>query len=321
MNILVIGGAGYIGSHVVHELIDHGNNVTIFDDMSSGNEKNIDSRAEFFKGSTLVENDLDQIMKNSFDGVIHLAASKAAGESMLHPEKYIKNNLIGSYNLLLACCRNNIKNFIFSSSAAVYGSPQYIPLDEQHPTNPINYYGETKLQIERNLSWFKRLRNINYASLRYFNAAGYDINGRIKGKENSPQNLIPIVMETAVGIRKKMFVFGNDYETKDGTGVRDYIHVNDLATAHLNALNYLNVSNRSVITNLATGIGHSVLDVIKETEKISKNRIRYIFTERREGDADIIISKSLRSQKVLKWEPKKSDLETLVKTTWDIYKK
>ena len=165
------------------------------------------------------------------------------------------------------------------------------------------------------------MRNINYASLRYFNAAGYDINGRIKGKENSPQNLIPIVMETAVGIRKKMFVFGYDYETKDGTGVRDYIHVNDLATAHLNALNYLNVSNRSVITNLSTGIGHSVLDVIKETEKISKSKIRYIFTERREGDADIMISKSLRSQKVLKWKPKDSDLETLVKTTWDIYKK
>ena len=321
MNILVIGGAGYIGSHVVHELIDHGNKVTIFDDMSSGNEKNIDSRAEFFKGSTLVKSDLDKVMKNRFDGAIHLAASKAAGESMLNPEKYMNSNLIGSYNLLLACCRNDINNFVFSSSAAVYGSPQYIPLDEQHPTNPINYYGETKLQIETNLSWFKRLRNINYATLRYFNAAGYDINGRIKGKENNPQNLIPIVMETAAGVRKKMFVFGNDYETKDGTGVRDYIHVNDLATAHLKALNYLNVSKRSVIINLATGIGHSVLDVIKETEKISKNKIKYMFKERRKGDADIIISTSLRSQKELNWKPRYSDLETLVKTTWDIYKK
>tara|TARA_S200000501_G_scaffold98676_1_gene92087 strand:- start:106391 stop:107356 length:966 start_codon:yes stop_codon:yes gene_type:complete len=321
MNILVTGGAGYIGSHVVHELIDKGNRVTIFDDLSTGNENNIDTRAKFFRGSTLIKSDLEKVMKNRFDGVIHLAASKAAGESMLYPEKYIINNLMGSYNLLLACCKNNINNFVFSSSAAVYGLPQYIPLDENHPTIPINYYGETKLQIETNLIWFNRLKNINYASLRYFNAAGYDINGRIKGKENNPQNLIPAIMEAATGIRKKLFVFGNDYKTKDGTGVRDYIHVNDLATAHLKALNYLIKSNNNLIINLATGIGHSVLDVIKETEKISKNKIKYIITDRREGDADIIISKSIRSQKELKWKPRYSDLETLIKTTWNIYKK
>ena len=247
MKILVAGGAGYIGSHVVFELIDQGHDVTIFDDMSLGSEKNIDSRANFVKGSTMTESDLDSVCQDRFDCVFHFAAWKAAGESMTNPGKYAKNNLNGTINLINACDRYDIEYFIFSSSAAVYGMPEYLPLDEMHPLNPGNYYGATKLMVEKNLEWFSELKGMKYASLRYFNAAGYDVQGRITGLEKNPQNLIPITMEVACGIKDDMKVFGNDYSTEDGTGVRDYIHVNDLAVAHVNALDYLVNNNKDFL--------------------------------------------------------------------------
>jgi UDP-glucose 4-epimerase len=320
MKILVTGGAGYIGSHVVYELIDQGNDVTILDDMSLGLEENIDPRSTFVNGSTHSDSDLDSVMAMNFDGVIHLAAWKAAGESMINPAKYAHNNLIGTINLLNACDRYGIRNFVFSSTASVYGNPQYIPMDENHPVSPINYYGETKLQIERNLKWFSDLKGIRISILRYFNAAGYDVKGRVKGKEQNPQNLIPIVMEVASGLRSSMNVFGNDYDTSDGTGVRDYIHVNDLATAHVRSMEMLHAKQNNILVNLATGEGHSVMDVIYKTREISQKEIPFEITGRRAGDPATVIAASKKAQKVLDWSPKYSDLDSLIRSTWEVYK-
>ena len=320
MKILIVGGAGYIGSHIALEAINQGNEVTVFDDLSSGFKKNIHPHANFFQGSTLFENDLAKVMKNnSFDVVIHLAAYKAAGESMANPSKYAKNNIIGGINLLKACAENGIYKFIFSSSAAVYGIPKYNPIDEAHPLYPINYYGYTKLLLENNLKWFSDLKGIRFASLRYFNAAGYDLEKRIIKKEENPQNLIPIVMETANEERYELFVFGDDYDTKDGTGIRDYIHVTDLAEGHLSAIKYISEKNKDLIINLGTGEGHSVIDIIKMTHKISGKNIKYSFIDRRVGDPSTVIAGSNKAEKLINWNPQHSDLHTIIKSTWDVY--
>ena len=320
MKILVTGGAGYIGSHVVYELIDQGHDVTILDDMSLGLEENIDPRSIFSQGSTHSDSDLDSVLSVGFDGIIHLAAWKAAGESMTDPAKYAHNNLIGTINLLNACDRHGIKRFVFSSTSSVYGNPEYIPIDENHPTEPISYYGETKLQVEKNLKWFSELKGIRFGVLRYFNAAGYDIKGRIKGRERNALNLIPIAMEVAAGIREKMQVFGDNYDTHDGTGVRDYIHVSDLAIAHRKALNYISENDKDLLVNLATGEGHSVLDVINKSKEVSGKDIPFDIVGRRAGDPATVVAVSNRANKVLDWSTKYSDLDTLIRTSWDIYK-
>ena len=320
MKILVTGGAGYIGSHVVYELIDQGHDVTILDDMSLGLEENIDPRSIFSQGSTHSDSDLDSVLSVGFDGIIHLAAWKAAGESMTDPAKYAHNNLIGTINLLNACDRHGIKRFVFSSTSSVYGNPEYIPIDENHPTEPISYYGETKLQVEKNLKWFSELKGIRFGVLRYFNAAGYDIKGRIKGRERNALNLIPITMEVAAGIREKMQVFGDNYDTHDGTGVRDYIHVSDLAIAHRKALNYISEKDKDLLVNLATGEGHSVLDVINKSKEVSGRDIPFDIVGRRAGDPATVVAVSNRANKVLDWSTKYSDLDTLIRTSWDIYK-
>ena len=320
MKILVTGGAGYIGSHVVYELIDQGHDVTILDDMSLGLEENIDPRSIFVQGSTHSDSDLDSVLSVGFDGIIHLAAWKAAGESMTDPAKYAHNNLIGTINLLNACDRHGIKRFVFSSTSSVYGNPEYIPIDENHPTDPISYYGETKLQVEKNLKWFSDLKGIRFGVLRYFNAAGYDIKGRIKGRERNALNLIPIAMEVAAGIREKMQVFGNNYDTHDGTGVRDYIHVSDLAIAHMKALNYISENDKDLLVNLATGEGHSVLDVINKSKEVSGKDIPFDIVGRRAGDPATVVAVSNRANKVLDWFTKYSDLDTLIRTAWNVYK-
>ena len=320
MKILVTGGAGYIGSHVVYELIDQGHDVTILDDMSLGLEENIDPRSIFVQGSTHSESDLDSVLSVGFDGIVHLAAWKAAGESMTDPAKYAHNNLIGTINLLNACERNGIKRFVFSSTSSVYGNPEYIPIDENHPTDPISYYGETKLQVEKSLKWFSELKGIRFGVLRYFNAAGYDIKGRIKGRERNALNLIPIAMEVAAGIREKMQVFGDNYDTHDGTGVRDYIHVSDLAIAHMKALNYISENDKDLLVNLATGEGHSVLDVINKSKEVSGKDIPFDIVGRRAGDPATVVAVSNRANKVLDWFTKYSDLDTLIRTSWDVYK-
>jgi len=321
MNILITGGAGYIGSHVVLTAIGKGHEVTVFDDLSLGSVNNIHEDAEFIKGSTLSENDLISVMKNrSYDAIIHLAAFKAAGESMINPMKYAKNNIIGGINLINACEKFSVDKFIFSSTAAVYGMPKYNPINEDHILNPTSYYGYSKLIIENNLDWFSKLKGINYAALRYFNAAGYDTKKRIKGKEISPQNLIPLVMENTIGVKNRLDIYGNDYETDDGTGVRDYIHVSDLAEAHISSLEYIDNNNKNLIINLGTGNGYSVMDIVKKTEAISSIKIKTNITKRRFGDSDIVIANPDLAIKKIKWDPKYSDLETIIRSTWEIYK-
>tara|TARA_Y100001970_G_C14234867_1_gene861164 strand:- start:2404 stop:3366 length:963 start_codon:yes stop_codon:yes gene_type:complete len=319
MKYLVTGGAGYIGSHIVYECIDQGHEIIIFDDMSHGLEENIDSRAKFVKGSTHSDYDLNNVMADGFDGVIHLAAWKAAGESMTHPEKYAKNNVSGSLNLLNACVRHEIKYFVFSSSSSVYGNPIYIPIDEDHPVNPVSYYGESKYLVERNLKWYSKLKGIRYASLRYFNGAGYDIKGRIKGQERDSLNLIPITMEVAAGIRDKIEVFGNDYDTDDGTGVRDYIHVNDLATAHVKAINYIYEQNKDLTLNLATGNGYSVLEIIQKAIEITGRNISYEIVGRRDGDPAKVVAISKNAEEILDWRAEYSELDTLIHSAWKVY--
>jgi len=317
MKILVTGGAGYIGSHVVLSLCDKGEDVVVLDDLSSGAQNAIDDRAKFILGSTLNKKDTDTAL-DGVDVVIHLAAFKAAGESMLYPAKYSQNNIVGTINLINSMIDQDVNNFIFSSTAAVYGNPEYLPVDENHPLNPINYYGFTKLEIERILDWYNNLTGLKYAALRYFNAAGFDKEGRINHLEKNPQNLIPIVMEVASGFREKLKVFGNDYDTKDGTGMRDYIHVTDLAKAHIKAIDYLK-DHDSLTMNLATGDSHSVLDVIEMAERITNKEILYDFVDRREGDPGQLFSSSSIASNLLDWQPECSDLKSIIKDTWQVY--
>ena len=318
MKILVTGGAGYIGCHVVLDLLEADHDVIILDDLSLGREQNIHPDAQFIFGSTLDNEALKVCFRDQVDTVIHLAAFKAAGESMTDPEKYSKNNISGTINLLNAMTDHGVDTFVFSSTAAVYGYPEYLPIDEDHPTEPINYYGFTKLVIESFLEWYGKLRGLKYASLRYFNAAGYDPKGRILGLEQNPANLLPIVMEVASGVRDKMEVFGDDYDTPDGTGVRDYIHVSDLASAHVKALDYLQ-SGDSIMVNLATGKGYSVMEVIENAREITGHPIPYEITARREGDPAKLIATSKSAGELLGWETKFSDLESLLKSMWRVY--
>ena len=249
MKTLVIGGAGYIGSHVVKALMKSGHQVTVFDNLSSGLRQNLFKENEFIYGNILIREDLDSAFSQGFDACIHLAAFKAAGESMIKPEKYSVNNITGTLNILNSATKYNCKNIVFSSSAAIFGNPQKLPIDENHPKNPENYYGFTKLSIEDYLEWYSKLKGLNYSALRYFNAAGYDVDGELYGLEQNPANLIPVVMETACGMRKEMSVFGDDYETRDGTCIRDYVHVSDLADAHVKSLEYIAKNNTNFCIN------------------------------------------------------------------------
>jgi UDP-glucose 4-epimerase len=318
MKILVTGGAGYIGSHVVIALCEGGYEVVVLDDLSTGNREAVDNRAEFIQGSTL-NNDNVATALNGVDAVIHLAAFKAVGESMIDPGKYSQNNISGTISLLNAMIIHGVDKFIFSSTAAVYGYPKYLPLDENHPLEPINYYGFTKLEIERILKWYGELKGLKFAALRYFNAAGYDPEGRIRFLENNPANLIPIVMEVASGRREKMEVFGNDYDTSDGTGVRDYIHVTDLASAHVKAIEYLKI-NDSITVNLATGESHSVLDIIQETKEVSGKDIPFNIVARRPGDPAELYAGTTLAFDQLDWKANHSGLKSLIETTWQVYK-
>ncbi len=320
MKILVTGGAGYIGSHVVKELIETEHEVVILDNMSTGVKENINPKAEFVFGDILNINDLKRVLKPGIDAVFHFAAFKAAGESMLKPEHYAHNNLSGTINLLNTMLANEVKKFVFSSTAAVYGNPEYLPVDESHPLRPENFYGFTKLEIERLLRWYGQLKGLRFAALRYFNAAGYDIDGSIRGKEINPANLLPVVMEVASGQRQKLQVYGSDYDTIDGTGVRDYIHVNDLATAHLLALDYIIKNPDNLRINLATGEGYSVMQVIEKAQEITGQSIEYDLVNRRPGDPSELYATSLIAAEKLHWKPRYSDLNTILKSMWEIYK-
>lgn len=323
MKVLVIGGAGYIGSHVVKALLndrDEKHEVTVFDNLSSGLKENLFKEAAFIEGDILDYPALKKAMEGH-QALVHLAAFKAAGESMIYPEKYSVNNITGTLNILNAACETGLKYFVFSSSAATYGEPVYLPIDEEHPKKPTNYYGFTKLEIERFLGWYDRLKDIKYASLRYFNAAGYDPEGVVCGLERNPANLLPVVMEVAVGMRSEVKVFGNDYDTPDGTGVRDYVHVTDLADAHVKSLHYIVRHHESLAVNLGSENGISVDEMIAAARKITGQPVKSVYVERRAGDPAKLVASSQKAKELLNWHPRFSDVDTLVKTTWDAYRK
>lgn len=321
MKVLVFGGAGYIGSHVVKALLASGHSVTVFDNLSSGLKENLFDNAGFIEGDILDTAQLDSALaSDSFDAAVHLAAFKAAGESMFKPEKYSVNNITGTLNILNALSAAGVKKLVFSSSAAVFGEPEYLPIDEEHPKDPENYYGFTKLEIERFLAWYDKLKGLKFAALRYFNAAGYDIDGEISGLEQGPANLLPVIMEAATGMREKLQVFGNDYDTPDGTGVRDYVHVTDLADGHVKALDYISRENESITVNLGSENGISVLELLEDARKISGREVPAEITARRPGDPAKLVASSAKAKELLGWEAKYSDSETLVRTSWDVYK-
>ena len=322
MRILIIGGAGYIGSHVVLEFCNMGKEVVVFDNLSTGHLSNVDSRAEFIEGSILNQSELNSAFeKVKPKTVIHLAALKAAGESMIDPMKYSEMNICGSINVLNMMVKHNVKNIIFSSTAAVYGEPKYLPLNELHHLNPVNYYGFTKKSIEEYIQWYAELKGIRYSILRYFNAAGYDVNGKITGLEKNPQNLLPIVMEVLKGERDHLEIYGSDYNTNDGTCERDYIHVSDLAKAHYLSDQKLNTNNKNLIINLATGKKYSVLDIINGCESYLDKKINYKFVGRRMGDSEVLYSEANLAKNKLDWIPEHSDLETILKSTYNVYNK
>lgn len=320
MRILVVGGAGYIGSHVVKELLNTGYDVRVFDNLSTGQEINLFEKAEFIRGDILDVPALEKAMQG-IDGVVHLAAKKAVGESMEKPDLYALNNLNGTINVLNAMVKEGVKYFVFSSTAAVYGMPEVEVLDEQTPLNPINFYGFSKKMIEDVLSWYDKLKGIKFVALRYFNAVGYDKDGQVKGLEKNPQNLLPIIMETIFGVRDKMTVFGSDYPTKDGTCVRDYIHVSDLASAHELAFKYLLKSNESQVMNLGTGSGHSVKEMIETTQAVTNKKVAYEMGARRSGDPASLMAYSEKAKELLGWQPKHSSLENIIESTYRIYQK
>jgi len=320
VKVLVIGGAGYIGSHVVKEMMKAGHEVTVFDNLSSGLRCNLFPENGFIYGNILIPADLEAAFSQGFDAFVHLAAFKAAGESMILPEKYSVNNITGTINIMNAAVKYGCKKMIFSSSAAVFGAPEYLPMDEEHPKNPENYYGFTKLEIERFMGWYDKLKGLRFAALRYFNAAGYDPDGEIRGLEQNPANLLPRVMEVAAGMKDEMKVFGTDYDTRDGTCIRDYVHVTDLARAHVMALDYITKNDKSIALNLGTEKGTTVKEIIDAARKITGKPIPSTDVERRPGDPACLYATSKLAKELLGWEPKYSDVETLVRTTWEVYK-
>ena len=321
MKVLVIGGAGYIGSHVVKELMKNGHKVTVFDNLSSGLRQNLFAENEFIYGNILLENDLDAAFGRGFDAFIHLAAFKAAGESMVLPEKYSVNNLTGTINIMNAAMKHNCKYMVFSSSAAVFGEPQYLPIDENHPKAPENYYGFTKLKIEEIMAWYDKLKGLKFAALRYFNAAGDDPEGEIGEMHDPETHIIPLVLDAAIGKRECIRVFGTDYPTADGSCIRDYIHVLDLADAHIRALDYMKREQMSNRLNLGTSHGTSVLQIIETAKKVTGRDIKVVYDERRAGDPVELIGSNVKAREVLGWVPQYSDIETILRDAWNWHRR
>ena len=308
--ILVTGGCGYIGSVAVKKLLDKEYNVIVIDNLSNGYKKLLDKRAKPYFIDLCNKNKLNKIFKkHKFDSVMHFAAYKSVGESMQNTEKY-SENIKGSINLLDCMVKHNVKEIIFSSSAAVYGSPKVDKVNEETETNPINYYGFTKLKIEEIIKWYSKINKITYVIFRYFNVCG-DMLGYV---EKSPENIFPIIMDVVRGKREKLVIFGNDYDTRDGTCIRDYIDVRDLVNAHILALEK-DVKNE--IINLGSSSGYSVKELVDEFLKIT-NKLTYEIGKRRKGDPKKLISSNKKAKKLLNWYPKKN-LKEMIESTYDAY--
>ena len=318
MKVLVLGGAGYIGSHTVYKLIEEGHDVVVFDNLETGYIEAVHPQAKFYKGDLRNRAEIDNVLDNEtgIDAVIHFAANSLVGESMVNPLKYYDNNVYGTKVLLESLLAHGIKNIVFSSTAATYGEPTDSPILETDPTNPTNCYGETKRAMERMFYWTELAHGIKYVSLRYFNACGAHVNGNIGEAHNPESHLIPIILQVANGTRDHISVYGTDYDTFDGTCIRDYIHVTDLAQAHILACKYLLDGGKSDIFNLGNGVGFSVKEVIEKAKELTKKEIKVVLEGRRAGDPAVLVASSDKAKKILGWKPVYNDLGTIIDTAW-----
>lgn len=317
MAVLVTGGAGYIGSHTVAALLERGEDIVVVDNLQQGH-RNAVLGGKLYVGDLRDAAFMDTVFKeNSIDAVIHFAANSLVGESMKDPGKYYHNNVYGTLCLLEKMVEHNVKKIVFSSTAATYGEPENVPIDEFDRTSPTNAYGETKLAMEKMMKWFDTAHGLNYVSLRYFNAAGAHESGRI-GEDHSPEtHLIPIVLQAALGQRPHISVFGDDYATPDGTCIRDYIHVSDLADAHVLAVDRLRRGEDSAVYNLGNGQGFSVKEVIDIARAVTEREIPMVVEARRAGDPAVLVASSERARKELGWNPKRNKLEDIIRSAWN----
>lgn len=317
MAILVCGGAGYIGSHMVAALLEKGEDVVVLDNFQKGHKEAI-LDGKVYEGDLRDRSVLDKVFtENNIDAVIDFAADSLVGESVTKPLEYFENNVGGTLSLLRAMKDYGVKNIVFSSTAATYGEPESTPILESDRTFPTNPYGESKLTVEKILKWCDNAYGIRYTALRYFNAAGAHESGKI-GEDHRPEShLIPLIIEAALGKREKIMIFGDDYNTEDGTCIRDYIHVMDLAEAHLLAVDRLRKGGESRIFNLGNGKGFSVKEVIEVTRNVTGREIKAEVAPRRAGDPAVLIASSQKAIEELGWEPKFASLETIIKTAWN----
>lgn len=321
MKVLVVGGAGYIGSHAVRGLLKNGYEVVVIDNLQTGHLSSLPEKVKFYKQDIRNKERLFKIFKiENFDAVMHFAANSLVGESMSDPIKYYDNNVYGTQVLLEAMKMYEVKYIVFSSSAATYGEPEVIPITEDCVPNPTNTYGETKLAMEKMMKWFNLAYDINYVSLRYFNVAGANNEEEIGEDHLVETHLIPLVLQVPLGKRSFISVFGNDYNTKDGTCIRDYIHVVDLIDAHILALKYLTNGGSSHIFNLGSSEGYSVKEIIEAARKITGHPIPEKIGERRKGDPSVLIASSEKAKKILGWQPKHTNIEEIIKTAWNWHK-
>lgn len=318
MKVLVLGGAGYIGSHTVYALIEAGEEVVIIDNLQTGYRQAVHPKAKFYEGDIRNRDFLNEVLDKEYDidAVIHFAACSLVGESMKDPLKYYNNNLYGTMVLLGALVDHGIDKVVFSSTAATYGEPENLPILESDRTLPTNTYGETKLSMEKMFKWVSVAHGLRYVSLRYFNACGAHISGEIGEAHNPESHLIPLILQVPNNQREYISIFGDDYPTKDGTCVRDYIHVTDLAQAHILAVRYLMAGKKSDVFNLGNGVGFTVKEVIDVARKVTGNPINAKVEGRRAGDPAFLIASSDKAKDILGWKPQYADLETIISSAW-----
>jgi len=328
MNILVTGGAGYIGSFMIKCLLERDVSVVVFDSLDRGIKEAIDEKAKFIQGNILDQEIVEQVLaENQFDAVIHFAGYISMAESMKNPGIYFRNNTLGSLNLIEQAVKYKVKSFIFSSTAGIYGNPTKIPIPEDHMANPTNPYGESKLMVEKILSWYGKIYGLNFACLRYFNAAGASLDSNMGESHDPETHIIPLAIK-AVLDNSEFTLYGDDYNTSDRTCIRDYIHVVDLVESHVLALERLQKESRRLpagrqgyFYNVGTGLGHSNKEIIDMIKKVSGVNLKVRISSRRPGDADVLIADPSRIKNELSFDPKHSDLETIVKTAWEWHKK
>ena len=321
MKILVLGGAGYIGSHTVRELLNNGYEVVIADNLQTGHKESVPDCVKFYEGDIRDKNFLDKLFEiEKIEAVVHFAANALVGESMVDPLKYYDNNVYGTMVVLKSMVEHKIGKIVFSSSAAVYGEPNTLPILETDLPEPTNTYGESKLAMEKMIKWVSKIHGLKYVALRYFNACGASPAGEI-GEDHKPEtHIMPLVIQTALGQRDFVSILGTDYPTKDGTCVRDYIHVADLARAHVLALEYLNKGNESDVFNLGNGSGYSVKEIIDAVKKVSGKDFTVKTEPRRPGDPARLVASAEKAEKILGWTPDFKNLDEIIKTAWNWHK-